>query len=220
MAHRKSKAIMGCTEKQYPKVIERGASVKGGYYKRPDLYPNPVIAENIFVNQLDAASNAQVLVKGGGKKATTTRNVEVGKLFVMLRYSLLAQVNELYEGNRVKLEASGFGVSKEPSPLEIPDPPYIRRIEDANFGGSYGAKIILAQKSNPLERKKERYTYVVQISRKGDDDESYVTVLMIQNMHKLIVQGLKRGEEVYIRVARSNAHGMSRWSEPRNFIAR
>jgi hypothetical protein len=138
---------MRCTEKQHKKVLQRGASVKAGYFERLDLYPNPAVLKTTFDAQLEDASNAQAAARGGGKLATSKRDTEVGKLFYMLRFPLLLQVNELYEGNRTNLDASGFGVSKDPAPQAIPDPPNIRRIEDANYSGSYGAKIILLKKN-------------------------------------------------------------------------
>ena len=159
-------------------------------------------------------------MKGGGKTAKTTRDTEVGNLFDMMRYTLLSQVNKLYIGQREKLDASGFAVSKDPSPKDTPDKPTIKRIDDANYGGQHGAKIILIQKTNPLDQKKERYTYIVQISKEIDNEDSWTTVLTTMNMHKLIVQGLKRGEIVYFRVARFNARGQSHWSDPHDFIAR
>jgi len=220
MSHRKCRAIMGCTVQQPEKVISRGRMVLADLYSRPDLYANPTVFKADLEAQLEKASSAQAATRGGGVSETATRDSEVEKLFELLKKRLLTWVNGLYEGEREKLMASGFGVSKDPSPKEIPSQPNIKYITDANTGNTFCAKIVLVKKTNPLDEKKEVYTYIVQMSKERDNESSYVTVLMTQNQYKLIVPNLERGVEVFFRVARRNARGQSYWSEPVSFIPR
>jgi hypothetical protein len=220
MSHRKCKAIMGCTVQQPAKVISRGRQVLVELYSRPDLYANPTVLQAVLEAQLEKAVSAQAATRGGGVIETSKRDSEVEKLFELLKKKLLTWVNGLYEGEREKLMASGFGVSKDPTPKDIPGQPHIKYITDANTGNTFGAKIVLVKKTNPIDEKKEVYTYVVQISKERDNESSYVTVLMTQNQYKLIIPNLERGVEVFFRVARRNARGQSYWSESDRFIPR
>jgi len=217
MAQRKAKAKMGCSKKQYQKVVDRGKKVSEGLYENDVLYAEPPIVKDDFNKQQAKASDAQAVVKGGSIIDTDNRDTQVGLLYDWMNDKLLLYVNGLWMGNRTNLLASGFEVTGDTQPHEVPAPRVINRMERGVL--PFSAKIYLAKTTGDAKNKKERLTYFVWMRYVDEDDKLYRVVLTTTSKFKLLVSGLVKGREAIFYVTCRNNAGESDKSNCVNFIA-
>ena len=210
-------AVAHCSDRQPKLLVALGIRVRDGMYSPAGvlLYPNPPVVGATFTTQVSDADTTQGNVTGRGKPATSSRNTGASALFASID-KLRLYANMLWKGNAANLLVSGFYLSSDPTPHGIPDVPVIKSIKDGKLALS--AKILLAKTTSTLNKKKESVTNIVQTSATNTPG-SFVTVLEIKNMHKLVIPNLTYGKQMWYQVARSNAAGQSAFSSPVSFIA-
>ena len=211
-------AVSHCGEGQHKLLVQLGIRVRDAYFTARDssgalLYLNPPVSQATFTAQVGAADTAQGNVMGRGTSATTNRNTDTTSLFTSLG-KLKLYANLQWSGNEANLRASGFYLSTDPVPHGIPAIPVIKSIKNGELPNS--AKILYA-KENPLTKEKGKIENIVQMAT-TNAEASFATVLETSSMRKLVIPNLRRGVEVFIRIARKNTAGHSAWSVVHPFI--
>ena len=210
-------AVMRCTFGQPKKIITLGTRVRDLLFTNLPLFATPPVVLADFKAALDKLIAAQAAAVKGGVQATADRNSAELALFLMLNPLLLNYVNTLYKGDKDKLLASGFYASNEPNPKDAPSVPVISKVVTTDLA-SHIAKVFLAPFPAPTSGSRGVVNYIVQIAVGAPTEENFKTVLIITNSRKLFIPNLTRGVEIHIRVAASNARGMSAWSSVFDFM--
>ncbi|MBI3501446.1 MAG: fibronectin type III domain-containing protein [Bacteroidetes bacterium] len=210
-------AVMHCTPKQFGKLFQLLNKVIGKLTANSNIYGNPDPSLGVLQNEVVPFEKAIADAKKGGSEATEARNKEALKVHGLLKEEL-TYVNKVAKNDKDTILLSGFDASEEPEPAEVPDAPVIKKIDDGDSPGT--AKIFLAKTTSPLLTKKQKLTFIIEMTTTVSDESSFKTVLLTHNSKKLIVPNLVRGQEVFIRISVMNARGQSNWSTVVSFISR
>jgi len=197
---------------EYKKVVALSTAVRTAMVK-PDailIYtvPNPTLASLLAQEALINASEAKVLA--GDHSYIATRDGQSVTLYGLLKQEA-NYVNVTAPGDEGKLKLSGFPVSKEPAPKEIPGQVIIKRAVDGPNPNSIKFFIESLKQSGLV--------YKIQTSKTPDIESSWVTVTTVKSMRKLIVPGLTLNVLNYYRIGATNSHGDGKWSKAFPFTA-
>jgi hypothetical protein len=209
------KAVMHCSVKQPKDIIIVGVKVRDTLYPHVTEYALPPVDEADFIAAVAKAIVSQGKVKGGSTEDTAQRDDDVKDLFTLMNPTLINYVNGLYVGQKAKLLLSGFDVSNDPSPRNVPSIPVIKTVLMSGLANT--AKVVL----EPFDPQPDGTRGVVNITIQTSEtevDTDFRTVLTTTNSKKLLIPGLARGKETHIRINATNARGTSAWSAVYHFI--
>ena len=208
-------AVLHCSLKKPAKVIALGQRLVNYLYVNTTLFATPPIALLDFKAQLKKASDAQDAMADRRTADVQLRDDEVLALLFMI-YKLMFYVNGLYLGEAGNLKASGFDINKLAEPHQIPLQQRIKKVEGWREDNS--AKIYLEKIEAETDLDKKSQWYVVQMAIGSKEEDKFEDVLTIKSSTSLIIKNLKRGVEVFFRVAAANSKGRGVWSDPKPFI--
>ncbi len=214
MSNRLSIATVGSDEKDHAATISTAQNVyDNGMYSTSGalLYLNPPNAKVDYKTQLDKTIAAEAKVTAGGSTHDTKdRDLQSGNLRGM-SVANVNYANQLYRGNTVNLDKSGYPVSKEPTPHGVTDPPKVDRAENGKTSGT--VKFYLTRTKSPLKKTKEILTYYIYATSDPDSMDNLKCILHTRNSSKLIISNVVRGRDMYYYLTSENAAGESDFSE-------
>ena len=224
----KFNAVMHVTVNQPKEIAELATRVGTDMDENDDVYtaPSPPLADLATENGKLLTLNGQA--KGNSLKKAE-RDAQAIKVFGMLSKELV-YVNEVADGDLVKVEKSGFDAEKAPEAHDIPDTPVIKRVDDGKV--AHSAKIFLV---GPLLVGARYSVQIVNLDADtptppgpptpgGDDFDPdalpWSMALESVNSFELVVLNLKRGKDMAFRVRAEDGSKKSNWSDPYFFLPR
>ena len=224
----KFNAVMHVTVNQPKEIAELATRVGTDMDENDDVYtaPSPPLADLATENGKLLTLNGQA--KGNSLKKAE-RDAQAIKVFGMLSKELV-YVNEVADGDLVKVEKSGFDSEKAPEAHDIPPTPVIRKMIDGKV--AHSAQILLA---GPLTKRARYSVQIVNLDSDGPipppmpipgggdfdpDSLDWSDALQGVNSYELIVLNLKRGKDMAFRVRAEDGSKKGNWSDPFFFMPR
>jgi hypothetical protein len=202
-------AVMKVTAKQKKKVRDLGYKVAKGLSDNATLFGAPTPALTVFTPKVDLLRDKIAAEDSTQTRAESANQSEV--VHTDLKTYLVFVNNGPAKGDKAKLLLSGFDVNKEKVKHPIPGQIVIKEIVDGATANTAKVKIEKMSAEDYVDR------YKVETS---PDKVTWTVALDTGNSHKLIVTGLTRSKEVFIRVTGGNTHGYGKPSEVVGFIPR
>jgi len=208
-----STVALGYPEKDYNGMLSVSKNTyDNGLYSTlyMALFPDTQTSKVDYKTQLDKSDAAETRVnEGGSTHDTTVRNNEFASLHVM-NVANVNYVNQLFRGNKINLEKSGFPLSKEPSPIGVPDPVVIRKATNGPVPGS--VKLFINPMTGALSKKRTPRIYYIFVTDDPNSTDNLKCVLHTTSSRKLIVTGVTRGKDQYYYITCETSAGESELS--------
>ena len=202
-------AVMKVTVKQRKKVRDLGYKVGKGLSDNATLFGAPTPALTVFTPKVDLLRDKIAAEDSTQTRADSANQSEV--VHTDLKTYLVFVNNGPAKGDKAKLLLSGFDVNKEKVKHPIPGQIVIKEIVDGPTVNTAKVKIEKISAEDFVDR------YKVETSL---DKVTWTLAVDTGNSRKLIVTGLTRSKEVFIRVTGGNTHGYGKPSEVVGFIPR
>ncbi len=142
---KKQKAIIDFTRVRDNDLTETATLIHEKLNANPD-FPTPSPTLPVFLTAIEDYSNALVKAKDGTKQDTADKNAK-RKILEGMMADLGNYVNTIADGDLVKLEGSGFPLSKVPAPVGVLEQPSIFRVGEGIDPGTVKIEIGLVPRA-------------------------------------------------------------------------
>ena len=170
-------------------------------FKTPDPSLSTVLTE---LTKLDSLIKSQ---DGSDNLVQALQNQS--ELVYKILKNLCFYVNKVADGDKTIIGLSGFDCKSEASQHNIPEKTIIKRIENGSV--EHSAKIYIIKPAGA-----DRYN--VEISSTPTIDDSWKMALNAVPSINMEINGLTRGQEIWVRVKAGNTHGWGPFSEMVGFV--
>ncbi|HNW51798.1 MAG TPA: fibronectin type III domain-containing protein [Prolixibacteraceae bacterium] len=195
--------------KEFTKVNQLAGKVSTGITENPTIFVTPDPSMETLNSENTKLLNL-IHAKDGSKQKNQAVLEQSQVVFDLLK-DLSVYVDKVADGDKAIILLSGFDCNEDATPHNIPGKVIIRRITDGSIACS--AKIY-------IETLPDADRYKVETSTTPNDASSWKTVLDPASSKNLEIEGLNKGQEIYIRVTGGNTHGWGTPSEYMSFIPR
>ena len=204
-------AVMHCSPLQPKKLLTLLNKVITNLTTNAVKFPSPTNAVATLQAEVTPFTTAIGNATGGSLEDTAARNKEAIKVHGLLQGNL-PYINGIAKGDKDTILLSGYDASNQAQPAAVPDAPVIKKVENGVEHGT--CKMLLAKHTGY----KGKRTFFVEVSTSATDPNSFKLVLITGSSRKLVIPGLTRGQEIFIRLYSMNAKGKSHYSNVVSFI--
>jgi len=204
---RKLKAIINFKRYSDTEFADLANHIILGMTKNPD-FPTPMPALTVIQASYKAFTDAMAKSNGGNKQETADKNAKRIDLELNLA-NLGNYVNSVSNGDVVKLDGSGFPISKQPEPIGILPPPDYIHVADGDNHGEFNFEIAHVLKATG-------YVVLIAESPAPEDDAKWQSKTFSKTKGTIV--GLARGKKYILKAAatstEANKLGHYNFSQP------